>query len=112
MAKITNPNKGKGPVAFQIPNLNLPTPLPIPNDLIPSSVLGKGTRGNASGRNVPLDLSALEKLAVQYDKLGYDTSDADWLKRFPQLGQARDIAIGSAGQGIMGEEDPFVKGSL
>jgi hypothetical protein len=56
---------------------------------------------------VKLDPTALENTAVQYDQQGYDTSDADYKKRFPDLVAGRDFAINNAAADLSGQQDPI-----
>jgi hypothetical protein len=90
------------------PTSELPNFSPTPGKLLTGSPI----TGDKSGKLKPLNVNALEQLGIQADQLGYNLSDQDYLKRFPQLAQARDYNINSAGLNLSGQQDPFINDAL
>lgn len=56
---------------------------------------------------VQLDPTSLQSLAITADKQGYDASDADYAKRFPDLVNARNNSIATAASDLSGNQDPI-----
>lgn len=111
---------GKKNHGFDIPDLSdlYPGQVTPESDLITFSnkpgklLVGNPVTGDPKGRLTPLNVNKLEKLAIQADELGYNLSDEDFARRFPELVAARDYGIESSRLNLAGERDPFIYGAL
>jgi hypothetical protein len=114
-------NQGQGN-GFGIPDLSTGFPnegisslSDIPNitgGIQKPSLVGTGVKGNKSGKFKFLNPNKLEAEAVQADQLGYNLSDQDFAKRFPQLVAGRNASMASAESNLAGAPDPFVNNAL
>lgn len=56
---------------------------------------------------IKLSPTDLENTAVSFDTQGYNASDADYAKRFPELVAGRDSSIANANANLSGVQDPI-----
>lgn len=105
--------------SFQIPDLSEFFPNLTPTSGLPTFsnepgklLTGKPLTGDPKGKLTPLNINKLEQIAIQADELGYNLSDEDFARRFPDLVKARDYNIESSRLNIAGERDPFIYNAL
>lgn len=111
--------KQKGTNSFQIPDLSELFPGLTPSNELPTFsntpgqlLTGSPVAGDPSGKLTPLNINKLEQTGIQADELGYNLSDADFAKRFPELVKARDYNIDSSKTNMAGGRDPFIYDAL
>lgn len=113
-------NQGKSNAgSFKIPDLSTLFPGLTPSSELPTFsgtpgklLTGTPVSGDPKGKLTPLNINRLEQAGIQADELGYNESDADFARRFPELVKARDYNINSSQTNMAGGRDPFIYDAL